>query len=123
LDTARGPEPRQLKAIIGGCDRLIVTTSPDAVSMAALKPAIIDLTALKAEFSILLTMIPPIGYAGQLARQAFEAEGLPVFKAMIRRFAAYQKAGMAGCLVCDAPDIYAQEAWSDYQSLSREILK
>src|SRR5215510_5624868 len=32
IDTAARPEPRQLKAICGGCDRLIVTTSPDAVS-------------------------------------------------------------------------------------------
>lgn len=123
VDTAARPEPRQLKAIIGGCDHLIVTTSPDAVSMAALKPAIVDLLALKAEFRILLTMISPTGYAGQFARQAFEAEGLPVFKTMIRRFAAYQKAGMIGRLVCDVSDDYAQEAWSDYQNLTREILK
>ncbi len=123
VDTAVRPEPRQLKAIIGGCDRLIVATSPDAVSMAALKPAVSDLLALKAEFFILLTMVPPTGYAGQLARQAFEAEGLPVFKTMIRRYSAYQKAAMAGCLVCDVPDDYAQEAWSDYQHLTREILK
>lgn len=123
VDTPARPEPRHLKAIAGGCDRLIVTTSPDAVSMAALKPAIHDLLGLKAEFRILLTLISPIGYAGQLARQAFEAQGFPVFKTMIRRYAAYQKAGMNGCLVRDVSDDYAQEAWSDYQNLMREILK
>lgn len=123
VDTAARPEPRQLKAIAGGCDRLIVTTSPDAVSMAALRPAVHDLLALKAEFRILLTMVSPTGHAGQLAQQAFESEGLPVFKTMIRRYAAYQKAGMSGCLVCDVSDDYAQDAWSDYQSLAREVLK
>jgi chromosome partitioning protein len=123
VDTAARPEPRQLKAIISGCDRLVVTTSPDAVSMAALKPAIIDLRTLNAEFSILLTMVPPVGRAGEIARQAFEAQGLPVFKTMIRRYTAYQKAGMSGCLVCDVSDDYAQEAWNDYQHLTKEIFK
>lgn len=123
VDTAARPEQRQLKAIVGGCDRLIVVTSPDAVSMAALKPAIHDLLALKAEFSILLTMVPPTGYAGQFAQQAVAAQGWPVLKTMIRRYAAYQKAGLNGCLVRDVSDDYAQEAWSDYKNLMREILK
>lgn len=123
VDTAARPEPRQLKAIVNSCDRLIVTTSPDAVSIAALKPAIADLLTLKAKFSILLTMVSPTGYAGHMARQAFESQGWPVFKTVIRRFAAYQKAGMNGRLVCDVSDDYAQDAWSDYQSLTREILK
>lgn len=123
VDTAARPELRQLKAIAGSCDRLIVTTSPDAVSLAALRPAIVDLKGLGAEFSILITMAAPVGYAGQFARQALEAEKLPVLKTMIRRYTAYQKAAMAGCLVCDVSDDYAAEAWGDYLNLTKEVLR
>lgn len=123
VDTAARPEPRQLKAIVGGCDKLIVTTTPDAFSLAALKPAIMDLNELNAEFSILLTMISPISLAGSMVQRSFQSEGISVFKTMIRRFAAYQKASMNGSLVRDVPDDYAQEAWSDYQNLTKEILK
>lgn len=123
IDTAARPEPRYLKAIVRGCDKLIITTSPDALSMAALRPAIMDLSALEADFSILITMISPLGFAGQNAREAVNTEGLPVFKTMIRRYVAYQKAAMLGCLVCDVSDDHAEDAWSDYQQLTKEIFK
>lgn len=123
IDSEARPEPRRLKAIVGGCQRLIVTTGADAFSMAALKPTIADLNALGAKYSILLTMVSPVGHAGQLARQAIEAEGLPVFKTAIRRYSAYQKAALAGKLVCDVSDDYAGEAWGDYIALTRELLK
>jgi chromosome partitioning protein len=123
VDTAARPEPHRLKAIVGGCDCLIVTTSTDAVSMAALKPAILDLKALKADFRILLTMVSPVGHAGVIAQRAFESEHVPVFKTIIRRYAAYQKASWNGCLVKDVSDDYAALAWSDYQHLAREVLR
>lgn len=123
LDTPARPEPKRLKGIVEGCDRLILTTTPDAVSLAALRPAIADLFALQADFCVLLTMTPPTGHVGLFAQRAFIEQKFPVYKTLIRRFAAYQKAALNGRLVCDVSDDYAAAGWDDYQRLSREVLK
>jgi chromosome partitioning protein len=122
-DTAARPEKRKLASIIEGCDQIIVVTTPDALSMAALTPAINDLAKAQANFKILMTLNPPLSYEGQSARDALSNEGFPVFQTVIRRYAAYKTAAWRGCLVCDVSDDYSQEGWRDYQSLTKEILK
>lgn len=123
IDTGARPDRKTLKAIAGGCDRLIVTTGADALSMAALKPAIADLGELGAEFRILLTAVPPVGFAGNLARETITEAGLPICKTSIRRFVAFQRAALEGCLVRDVRDDHAADGWQDYQDLTRELLK
>lgn len=123
IDTAARPDRKALKAIAGGCDRLILTTGADALSMAALKPAIADLQEIGADYRILLTIVPPVGFAGDLARETITGANLPVFKTQIRRFVAYQKAALDGCLVCDVRDDHAADAWNDYWELTRELMK
>lgn len=123
IDTGARPDKKALKAIAGGCDRLIVTTGADALSMAALKPAIADLQDLGADFRILLTAVPPVGFAGNLARETISEAGLPIFKTSIRRFVAFQRAALEGCLVRDVRDDHAADGWQDYQELTRELFK
>lgn len=123
IDTAARPDRKALKAIAGGCDRLIVTTSPDALSMAALKPAIADLKDLGADYRILLTIVPPVGFAGDLARETVTGAGLPICKTMIRRWAAFQKSALDGRLVNEISDPHAADAWADYQNLTKEITR
>ena len=123
IDTAARPDRKALKAIAGGCDRLIITTGADALSMAALKPAIADLQDLGADYRILLSLIPPVGFAGELARETITDAGLPICKTSIRRYAAFQRAALDGCLVCDVKDDHAADGWQDYQELTKEILK
>ena len=48
---------------------------------------------------------------------------IPLFKTAIRRFVAYQKAALAGVPVYKAHDPRAEEAWSDYLSVGKEILR
>ena len=48
---------------------------------------------------------------------------IPLFKTAIRRFVAYQKAALAGVPVYKADDPRAEEAWSDYLSVGKEILR
>lgn len=121
IDTAARPDRKALKAIAGGCDRLIITTGPDALSMAALKPAIADLQDLGADYRILLAIVPPVGFAGELARSTIAGADLPICRTAIRRFVAFQKAALDGVLVCDASDPHAADGWRDYQELTREL--
>jgi chromosome partitioning protein len=55
-------------------------------------------------------------------RRELEDRSIPIFKAGIRRFVAYQKAALAGVPVFKADDPRAQEAWDDYLALGKEIL-
>jgi len=48
---------------------------------------------------------------------------IPLFKTGIRRFVAYQKAALAGVPVYKAADPRDEEAWSDYLSVGKEILR
>lgn len=122
IDTAARPAPERLKPIVNNCDHLILTTSPDAVSMRALRPALADLRELDANFKILLTLVPPVGSVGAVAQAAFTAQGFPVFQTCIRRYAAYQRAALNGRLVNEESDANALAAWGDYQNLAKEIL-
>lgn len=46
---------------------------------------------------------------------------LPVFQTPIRRYKAFQKAALAGVLVNEVDDPYAEDGWSDYVSVSKEL--
>jgi chromosome partitioning protein len=123
IDTEANPTPATLEAIAGGCDRLVLVTSPDAFAMAALMPAVEDLQRVGAEFRILLTIVPPMGYAGEEARESVRSAKLPLCKTQIRRYAAFQRAALDGVLVNEISDPYALICWEDYQNLTRELLK
>jgi chromosome partitioning protein len=47
----------------------------------------------------------------------------PVFKGMVRRRIAFQKAALAGVPVYEANDQRASDAWNDYLTIGREIIK
>jgi chromosome partitioning protein len=123
IDSEANPTPAALEAIAGGCDRLVLVTSPDAFAMAALMPAVEDLRQIGAEFKILLTIVPPTGYAGGEARDSVRDAKLPLCKTQIRRYAAFQRVALDGLLVRDVSDPYAAECWADYVALTRELLK
>jgi chromosome partitioning protein len=47
--------------------------------------------------------------------------GLPVSRTCIRRYAAFQKAALAGVPVYEVKDNKALTAWSDYQKAFKEM--
>jgi len=51
------------------------------------------------------------------------AEGIPLFKQGIRRFAAYEKAALEGRPVYEVKDRSSKVAWSEYQRVGKEILQ
>ncbi len=49
--------------------------------------------------------------------------GLPVFKGEVHRLVAFQKASLGGVPVYDVSDPRARQAWDDYESIGKEILR
>jgi len=125
IDTEARPEEADLKALAEGADLLIIPTTPDALSLDALRQTITALTSLGSErFRILITMVPPKpSRDGDEARAMLGAAGLPIFEGQIRRLAAFQKAALAGVPVHAVPDPRAKEGWGDYRNIGKEVLR
>jgi chromosome partitioning protein len=123
IDTQARPEEEDLRALAGGCDMLILPTTPDALSLDALMLTVGALEALGAsKFRILLTVLPPKpSRDGDEARQMLEDAGLPVMKSSIRRLAAFQKAALKGCTVKEVDDPRSELGWGDYVAAGKEL--
>jgi chromosome partitioning protein len=125
IDTEAHPSDMDLKDLAEGCDLLILPSTPDALSLGALTHTVERLEHFGAQnYRVLLTICPPRpNHDSTDARKWLKGEGWPTFKGEIRRLIAFQKAALAGVPVYDAPDTRAQDAWSDYLAIGREILK
>jgi chromosome partitioning protein len=124
IDTAARPSREDLEALAGGCDMLVIPTTPDALSLDALMATVESLRSVGAErFRVLLTIVPPRpSRDGDDARAMIEDGGLPMFSASVRRAVAFQKAALSGCVVSEVKDPRAADAWGDYQAVGRELL-
>jgi chromosome partitioning protein len=121
IDTAARPDKEELEALADGCNLLVLPTTPDALAIDALMQTVDLLQTLKSDrYRILLTMIhpKPVKMAQQVRSALSE---LPLFKAEIRRLIAYEKASLMGVPVYEVKDRMAKSAWSDYQTVGKEI--
>jgi chromosome partitioning protein len=125
IDTEARPDPADFKVLSDMSDLLIVPTTPDALSIKATIKTFHAMQKLKTrDFKILITMCPPPpSHDGEDAQKFLTKSGLPVFKTLIRRYAAYRKASLDGSLVSDVKNAYARIAWNDYQKIGKEILR
>ncbi|MDV3002876.1 MAG: hypothetical protein N5P05_004531 (plasmid) [Chroococcopsis gigantea SAG 12.99] len=123
IDTQARPEAEDLEALSEGCDLLVIPSTPDALALDALMLTIDTLKKLGTEhYKILLTIVPPKpSRDGEDARAMLTEAGLPLFKGSIRRYAAFQKAALAGVPVYAVQDSKALKAWNDYLAIGREI--
>jgi len=124
VDTPARPEVEEIKSLARGCDLLLLPTTPDVLAMGALKASIQTLKQLDVQnFKILVTIAPPRpSTAASEARSFLEESGLPVFKTMVTRFAAYPKAALEGVIVSQLKgDRYAGIAWNDYKAVGGEL--
>lgn len=121
VDTGARPPLEDLEALAGG-DLLILPTTAEAMAIHALLQTVDEIAKLGATYRILLTMVSPLARASAAsqARQALEA--LPLFTQQIRRYAAYEKASLAGCLVSETGDRYGRIAWREYCQLAKEVI-
>jgi chromosome partitioning protein len=124
IDTQALPEQEDLEALADGCDLLIVPSTPDALALDAMMLTVDALKQLgSSRYRILLTIIPPKpSRDGEEAREMLTEAGLPLLKAGIRRFVAFQKAALAGVPVYEVNDPKAAISWADYQAMGREVL-
>ena len=123
IDTPAKPSFEDLKSIARGCDLVVVPTTPDAIALAATMQMIGLLNKLKANYRILLTIIPPLpNRSGKEAKLALKNANIPIFKAGIKRLAVFQKAALEGVPVNAVNDVYAQVAWKYYAEVGKEIL-
>jgi chromosome partitioning protein len=125
IDTQARPEEEDLKALADGCDLLVIPTTPDALALDALILTLEALNRVEAErYRILLTIIPPKpSRDGNEARGMLTQKRIPLFKTGIRRLVAFQKAALAGVPVYKVHDPRADEAWSDYVAVGKEIIR
>lgn len=124
IDTQARPSSDDLKVLAEGCDLLVIPTSPDMVSIDALLLTVDELNSLKANhYKVLITMAPPKPRRdAEEARSLFQDASISLFDNSIRRLVAFEKAGLHGLVVSQVKDVRAQDAWSDYQNVGKEIL-
>lgn len=124
IDTQARPSKDDLKLLAGGCDLLVLPTTPDSLSLEALLLTVGALRELNFDaFKILLTIIPPKPNRDvEEARALLEELELPVFEAHIPRLIAFQRAALRGVPVYDVEDPRAAAAWQDYERAGGEIL-
>lgn len=124
IDTEAHPEEDDLKALVDGCDLLIVPTTPDALAIDALMLTVKSLERLGANrYRILLSIVPPRpSHDGDEARATLIESKLPVLSRGIRRFVAFQKAALAGVPVYSVDDPRAGFGWEDYLTVGKEVL-
>jgi chromosome partitioning protein len=122
IDTAARPADEELKDLVDGSDIIVLVSSPDAMAMDALMPSIETLNKLKAKnYRVLLSLVPPNGYAGEEAQELIKQVGFPMFKNKVRRYAAFQKAALEGVTVDKVSDPHALDCWQDYVAIGREL--
>jgi chromosome partitioning protein len=124
IDTEARPEEEDSRALAGGCDLLIIPTTPDALALDALMLTVKALDGLRTSgYRILLSIIPPRpSRDGDEARLTLTEAGLPLLTRGVRRLVAFQKAALVGVPVYAVDDPRANLGWEDYQQVGKEIL-
>ena len=123
IDTPAKPSIEDLKSIARGCDLVVIPTTPDAIALAATMQMVGLLNKLKANYRILLTIVPPHpNRSGKESKLALKNAKVPIFKTGIKRLAVFQKAALEGVPVNAVNDVYAQVAWKYYVEVGKEIL-
>ncbi|HEY9643119.1 MAG TPA: ParA family protein [Coleofasciculaceae cyanobacterium] len=125
IDTPARPSDADLIGLAESSDLLVIPSMCDAFSIVALIKTTNTLQGLPGDkFRILLTACPPSpSKEAQKAREALSEVGLPLFKAQISRLAAFQKSALEGVPVYAVKDVRAKQAWKNYESLGKEVLK
>ena len=107
--------------MLKGCDLLILPTTPDVVS---LEPMLETARALgEASYRALLTIVPSKpSREGEAMGDDLRENSVPIFEAMIRRAAGFQKAALAGIPI-KAMTGRDRLSWLDYEAVGKEIME
>jgi len=124
IDTEARPTQEDLETLAGGCDLLVIPTTPDALALDSLLLLVDALAKIGADrYRILLTMIPPRpSRDGEQARETLSGTKLPLFDSEVRRLVAFQKAALEGVPVYEVKDPRAALGWQDYVKVAEEVI-
>jgi chromosome partitioning protein len=124
IDTEARPTQEDLETLAGGCDLLVIPTTPDALALDSLLLLVDALAKIGADrYRILLTMIPPRpSRDGEQARETLSGTKLPLFDGEVRRLVAFQKAALEGVPVYEVKDPRAALGWQDYVKVAEEVI-
>ncbi|GEM87460.1 ParA family protein [Meiothermus granaticius] len=121
IDTRGHPKGKTLREYGDKADRVIIPTTPGALSLVSLEQFLKELGDLPVK--ALVTMVPPFpSLDGLRTLNYLRAKRIPHFRTVIRRLAAYEKAVVAGSVVQQVHDPRAERAWEDYLAVGRELL-
>lgn len=131
IDTGQKPTEDDLKALMEGCDQLIIPAVPATLDNDGLALTINALREMGASaFRVLLTKVPPPPESeGAELRAELLKEGVPMFSVDIPRLKIFEKATGAGTTVNDTTIFSAKDrpsaarAWAAYQSVANEVMK
>ena len=119
IDTPARPASDEIESLAKGCDLMIVPTTPDPLSIAALAQ-ITKILPEGTNYRCLLTMVPPKPQKdGAEALASLERNGFPAFKRTIRRYKAYVRATDLGLPLNKVSG--GGIAWSDWTTLWEEL--
>ena len=133
IDTEGRPKRRELRILGERADVILV---PSGVSTLELD-ATAELMAFfhedpqtRRRTRVVVNRVPPVGRAGEVAREDLRESGVTVCNTLVRSYAAYVRAAELGVLCRDVPARsgpgrgaeQARQAWADIVTLSRELL-
>ena len=122
IDTRGHPKSKTLREYGDNADLVLVPTSPSVLSLVSLEQFLGELGDMP--LKVLVTMVPPFpSLDGMRTLAHLRSNKIPHFKTAIHRFAAYEKAALAGTTVEGVSDPRAQRAWEEYVGVGREMLK
>lgn len=124
IDTEGRPKRKDLRRLAQRADLILVPSGVSALELDAtreLMDFLLEAGDVGRRTRIVLTRVPPVGHAGEDARENLRDEGLTVCNTLVRQYAAYQKAAELGTLARDVRGARAGAAWADILSLSREL--
>ncbi len=120
IDTRGQPTRNTLEEEADLADLVIVPTTPGTLSLASLPAFLNKLEGY--DVRVLVTMAPPApSPAAENAMAWLKERDIFFLPKPIRRYAAFEKAAVAGKIVRDIYDRNALRAWEDYQVLGRTV--
>lgn len=125
IDTEGRPKRKELRRLSERADLILVPSGVSALELDSTRELLeflLEAGDVGRKTRIVLTRVPPVGHAGEDARENLRDEGLTVCNTLVRQYAAYQKAAELGTLARDVRDTRAAVAWADILALSRELL-
>ncbi|CAM3894627.1 ParA family protein [Deinococcus frigens] len=125
IDTEGRPKRKELRRLSERADLILVPSGVGALELEATRELLdflLEAGDVGRKTRIVLTRVPPVGHAGEDARENLRDEGLTVCNTLVRQYAAYHKAAELGVLAVGVRDSRAAVAWADILALSRELL-